>query len=188
MAADNLVFQGTMASTAMVLNWISRNIPVWATEGLKFGIFWAGSAHFKSSTSGSGHEGGLVLLPGFAIKWQQNQVTRQAHLPDLTCLQIIGCVTGPGHRYFRQWFGAEYVVIIVTYRSVCIRGRDGDDIVTVWHILSHHSVVSLVEEDGCILVSHDIDNYRGAVGGLARGRQTQVTGHYCRLQGEIHDK
>ena len=33
---------------------------------------------------GSGHEGGPVLLPGFAIIWWQNQVTRQAHLRDLT--------------------------------------------------------------------------------------------------------
>ena len=33
---------------------------------------------------GSGHEGAPILLPGFAIKWQQNQVTRQAHLHDLT--------------------------------------------------------------------------------------------------------
>ena len=33
---------------------------------------------------GSGHEGAAVLLPGFAIKWLQNQVTRQPHLHDLT--------------------------------------------------------------------------------------------------------
>ena len=33
---------------------------------------------------GSGHEGGPVLLPGFAIKWYQNQVTRQTHLQDRT--------------------------------------------------------------------------------------------------------
>ena len=33
---------------------------------------------------GSGHEGGPVLLPGFAIIWLQNQVSRQAHLCDLT--------------------------------------------------------------------------------------------------------
>ena len=32
---------------------------------------------------GSGHEGGAVLLPGFAITWQQNQVTRQSHIRDL---------------------------------------------------------------------------------------------------------
>ena len=29
-------------------------------------------------------EGVPVLLPGFAIKWWQNQVTRQTHLRDLT--------------------------------------------------------------------------------------------------------
>ena len=34
------------------------------------------------STHGSGREGAAVLLPGFAIKW--NQVTRQPHLRDLT--------------------------------------------------------------------------------------------------------
>ena len=37
---------------------------------------------------GSGHEGAPLLLPGFAIKWQQNQVPRQAHLCDLTHIEI----------------------------------------------------------------------------------------------------
>ena len=36
---------------------------------------------------GSGHEGAAVLLPGFAISWWQNQVTRQPHLRDLTQIQ-----------------------------------------------------------------------------------------------------
>ena len=38
----------------------------------------------SNRTYGSGHEGGAVLLPGFAIIWWQNQVTRQLHLGDLT--------------------------------------------------------------------------------------------------------
>ena len=33
---------------------------------------------------GSGHETVAVLLPGFAIKWLQNQVTRQPQFRDLT--------------------------------------------------------------------------------------------------------
>ena len=37
---------------------------------------------------GSGHEGVAVLLPGFAINWQQNQVTRQPHLHDLTHIYL----------------------------------------------------------------------------------------------------
>ena len=32
----------------------------------------------------SGHESAPVLLPGFAIIWQQNQVTRQVQLCDFT--------------------------------------------------------------------------------------------------------
>ena len=32
----------------------------------------------------SGHESEAVLLPSFDIKWQQNQVTKQLHLYDLT--------------------------------------------------------------------------------------------------------
>ena len=36
---------------------------------------------------GPGHKCVPVLLPGFAIKWYQNQVTRQAHLRDLTHMQ-----------------------------------------------------------------------------------------------------
>ena len=35
-------------------------------------------------TYGSGHEGAPVLLPGFATDGQQNQMTRQANLRDLT--------------------------------------------------------------------------------------------------------
>ena len=35
-------------------------------------------------TYGSGHGGVTVLLPGFAISWLQNQVTRQPHLCDMT--------------------------------------------------------------------------------------------------------
>ena len=35
-------------------------------------------------SNGSGHEGAAVMLPGFAIKWYQNRVTRQPHLRDLT--------------------------------------------------------------------------------------------------------
>ena len=35
----------------------------------------------------SGHEGAAVLLPGFAIIWKQNQVTKQPHLRDLTQLK-----------------------------------------------------------------------------------------------------
>ena len=34
--------------------------------------------------NGSGHESAPVLLPGFAIIWQQNQVTRRVHLCDFT--------------------------------------------------------------------------------------------------------
>ena len=32
----------------------------------------------------SGHEGVALLLPSFDIKWQQNQVTKQLYLYDLT--------------------------------------------------------------------------------------------------------
>ena len=38
---------------------------------------------------GWGHTGVAVLLTGFAISWQQNQVTRQLHLCDLTHLKMI---------------------------------------------------------------------------------------------------
>ena len=38
----------------------------------------------KGNIYGSAHEGVAVLLPGFAISWQQNQEARQPHLPDLT--------------------------------------------------------------------------------------------------------
>ena len=34
-------------------------------------------------------KGLTVLLPGFAIIWQQNQVTRQPHLCDLTHIIFI---------------------------------------------------------------------------------------------------
>ena len=46
---------------------------------------------------GSDHKGGPVLLPGFAITWQQNQVTRQVHLPGLTHMAL----------KFRGWFGSN---------------------------------------------------------------------------------
>ena len=36
----------------------------------------------------SGQEGAAVLLPDFALKWQQNQVTRQPHLRDLTQIPL----------------------------------------------------------------------------------------------------
>ena len=38
---------------------------------------------------GSGHGGVAVLLPGFAISWYQNQVTRQPHLRDLTHMHLL---------------------------------------------------------------------------------------------------
>ena len=38
----------------------------------------------KELVYGSGHETAAVLFPGFAINWQQNQVTRQPHVCDLT--------------------------------------------------------------------------------------------------------
>ena len=34
----------------------------------------------------SGHEGGPILVPGFAIIWKQNQVTRQVRRRDLAQL------------------------------------------------------------------------------------------------------
>ena len=37
----------------------------------------------------SGHEGAPALLPGFAIKWKQNQVTRQVHLCDLSHMLLV---------------------------------------------------------------------------------------------------
>ena len=44
----------------------------------------------KYCSYGSGHEGAAILLPGFAIKWKQNQVTRQPHFRDLTHMLYIG--------------------------------------------------------------------------------------------------
>ena len=41
---------------------------------------------------GSGHETVAVLLPGFAINWKQNQVTRQPQFRDLTHMTIIWLV------------------------------------------------------------------------------------------------
>ena len=35
------------------------------------------------------HEGAAVLLPGFAIKWEQKKVTRQPHLGDLTHMSFM---------------------------------------------------------------------------------------------------
>ena len=43
---------------------------------------WPGG--WLQATVGSGHRTVTVLLPGFAINWQQNQVTRQPHLCDWT--------------------------------------------------------------------------------------------------------
>ena len=40
----------------------------------------------SGSAAGSGHETMAVLLPGFAINWEQNQVTRQPQFRDLTQL------------------------------------------------------------------------------------------------------
>ena len=37
---------------------------------------------------GPGHETVAVLLPGFAVNWQQNQVTRQPQFRDLTHMYI----------------------------------------------------------------------------------------------------
>ena len=36
----------------------------------------------------SGHEGARVFLHGFAIKWSQNQATRQAQLRDQAHIEI----------------------------------------------------------------------------------------------------
>ena len=44
--------------------------------------------HRLRSVYGSGHEGASILLPGFAIKWQQNKVTTQPHLRDLTHMGV----------------------------------------------------------------------------------------------------
>ena len=38
----------------------------------------------KQFVYGLGHEIVAVLLPGFAINWQQNQVTRKPQFRDLT--------------------------------------------------------------------------------------------------------
>ena len=41
---------------------------------------------------GSGHETVAVLLPGFAINWYQNQVTRQSQIRDqlwLSCYLVL---------------------------------------------------------------------------------------------------
>ena len=40
---------------------------------------------------GSGYRDVAVLLPVFAISWQQNQVTRQSHLRDPTQIIIFCC-------------------------------------------------------------------------------------------------
>ena len=51
-----------------------------------------------SDAYGSSHEGAAVLLPGFAIIWYQNQVTRQPHLGDLTHIRIGKLIIiGPGN-------------------------------------------------------------------------------------------
>ena len=42
----------------------------------------------KKNAFGSGQKSAPVLLPGFAIEWCQNQVTRQGYLRDLTHLKI----------------------------------------------------------------------------------------------------
>ena len=66
---------------------------------------------------GSGREGTVVLLPGFAIIWQQNQVTRQLHLRDMTHM--------PFH-IILQWF--EYHInqefVHKRYPTSSPNGRD----------------------------------------------------------------
>ena len=62
-----------------------------STYGATTGAQWINTQKFLTMSickknnypHGSGHEGGTVLLPGFATKWQQNQVTRQPHIRDL---------------------------------------------------------------------------------------------------------
>ena len=62
---------------------------------------------------GSGHETATVLLPGFAINWQQNQVTRQPQFLDLTHMpnyhtQEIFCTSLIGHLLFNYFLrGAD---------------------------------------------------------------------------------
>ena len=53
---------------------------------------------------GSDHEGASVLLPGSAIKWEQNQVTRQAHLRDLTHMftKFVDDSSSPSYAYMHQ--------------------------------------------------------------------------------------
>ena len=58
---------------------------------VRYEILWYGTIHGMLSLfftldfiNGPGHEGAAVFLPGFAIIWLQNQVTRQRQLHDLT--------------------------------------------------------------------------------------------------------
>ena len=50
----------------------------------KIGFIVFGHCWRLLSWHGSGQETAAVLLPGFAINWQQNQVTRQPQFRDLT--------------------------------------------------------------------------------------------------------
>ena len=60
--------------------------------------------HRLVAVYGSGHEGAAVLLPGFAINWQQNQATRQLHFHDLTHISTPPWLT---HWHLR------YIVVIL---------------------------------------------------------------------------
>ena len=56
-----------------------------------------------------GHESEPVLLPGFVIKWEQNQITTQAHLFDLTIMLMwyfsVSCGCQSPTLHHRGWRG-----------------------------------------------------------------------------------
>ena len=51
-----------------------------------------------------GHKGSTVLLPGFAINWLQNQVTKQLHLRDLSHMSMFdGILYSIYHIIYRKY-------------------------------------------------------------------------------------
>ena len=59
---------------------------LWSGVGVGEGLMIVCTAAYRS-----GHEYATVLLPGFAISWQQNQVTRQPQFRGLTHMYIEPC-------------------------------------------------------------------------------------------------